>query len=217
MTARALLAIALRELRLAWSSGGMIWPLIFYLSVATLFPFAVGPDKQLLLRTGGGIIWIAALLASLLPVERLISADKNNGVIDQFSVRAMAEEVYALGKLIGHWLSFGPPLLVATIIAAGLMGLPGEAIGPLILSLALATPALAALALIAATLTAGLGGAGALAGLVIVPLAVPILIFGAGSLGDDGQTGIALLAACSLFLTALSPFAAGAAIRASRS
>ncbi len=216
MTGRALFAIAVRELRLAWSSGGMFWPLIFYLSVATLFPFAVGPDKALLVRTGGGIIWIAALLASLLPVERLITADSEAGFIDQYIVRGISEEYYALAKLAGHWLGFGPPLLAATVVASALMGLPDTMLPKLLIALALATPALAALGVVAATLTSGLGGAGALAGLIVVPLAIPILIFGAGSLNALGESGLYLLAAASLFLTAITPFAAGAAIRAAR-
>lgn len=216
MIGRALLSIAAREVRLAWTGGGLFWPLVFYLSVATLFPFAVGPDQSLLLRTGGGVIWIAALLASLLPVERLVAQDLASGVIDQFVVRGLADEYYAFGKLIGHWLSFGPPLILATFIASALMGLPGSALAVLLPALALATPALAALGLMAASLTAGLGGAGALAGLIIVPLGVPILIFGAGSLSGDGQSGLYLLAAASLFLTAIAPFAAGAALRAGR-
>ncbi len=214
MMGRAFVAIMLREVRRGWAGGGLAWPMIFYLSVATLFPFAVGPDKALLLKTGGGIIWIAALLASLLPVERLIEADRESGFLDQMALRAIAEEWTALAKLMGHWLGFAPPLLLATIVSAALMGLPVDRLPYLLAGLALASPALAALGLIAASLTAGLRGGSALAGLIIVPLAVPLLIFGAGSLRVGGQSGIWLLAASSLFLTAIAPFVAGAAIRA---
>ena len=213
MTAFA--AIAARELRRAWTGGGLWLPLVFYLSVATLYPFVVGPDRALLARTGGGVLWIAALLAALLPVERLVRPDMEAGVLDQLCLAGLADESVAAAKLVGHWLGFGPPLLAATLIAGAMLGLEGAALGRLILALAVAGPGLAALSLLVAALTAGLGSAGAVAGMLMVPLAVPLLIFGAGALGSD-PSALPLLAAASLFLTALTPFAAGAAIRAGR-
>lgn len=211
-------ALILRELRLA-GAGGHAWlPLVFFLLVATLFPFAVGPDKPLLVRTGGGALWMAALLAALLPAERLVEPDRAAGVIDQLAIRGISEETIALAKLIGHWLSFGPPLMVAAIPAAALMDLPGELLQRLELGLLLGTPGLAALGLMVGALTAGFRGTGALGGLLMLPLAVPILIFGASTLGEDGQMGgMKLLAAVSLLLVAVAPFAAGAAMRAARS
>jgi heme exporter protein B len=208
-------ALILRELRLAGTSGRAWLPLVFFLLVATLFPFAVGPDAPLLARTGGGALWMAALLAALLPVDRLVEPDRAGGVLDQLAVRGIGEETVAAAKLAGHWLSFGPPLMLAAIPAAALIKLPGELMWRLELGLLLGTPGLAALGLIVAALTAGFRVAGALAGLLMLPLAVPILIFGASIVGD--ASALKLLAAVSLLLVAVAPFAAGAAIRAERS
>jgi heme exporter protein B len=209
--------LLLRELRLALTGGNAALPLIFFLLVATLFPFAVGPDAPLLARTGGGALWMAALLAALLPVDRLVEPDRAAGVLDQLAVRGIADEEVALAKLLGHWLSFGPPLMLATLPAAALMKLPGEVLLRLELGLLAGTPGLAALSLIVAALTAGLRSTGALAGLLMLPLAVPLLIFGAAMTEPSGGAGAAkLLAAVSLLLIAIAPFAAGAAIRAGR-
>jgi len=210
-------ALVWRELRLAASGGNAVLPLIFFLLVATLFPFAVGPDRALLARTGGGALWMAALLAALLPVERLVEPDRASGVLDQLAVRGIGEESVALAKLAGHWLSFGPPLMLAGLPAAALMKLPGEVFIRLELGLLVGTPGLAALTLMVSALTAGLRGTGALAGLLMLPLAVPILIFGAGLTEQGSDTGaLKLLGAVSLLLVAVAPFAVGATIRAGR-
>ncbi|HEX8444299.1 MAG TPA: heme exporter protein CcmB [Allosphingosinicella sp.] len=212
-----MIALTLRELRLAATGGNALLPLIFFLLVATLFPFAVGPDAPLLARTGGGALWMAALLAALLPVDRLVEPDRASGVLDQLGVRGIGEESIAVAKLAGHWLSFGPPLMLAAIPAAALMKLPADVFSRLELGLLVGTPGLAALTLMVSALTAGLRGTGALAGLLMLPLAVPILIFGAGLIERGAETGaIKLLAAISLLLVAAAPFAAGAAIRARR-
>ena len=209
--------LVLRELRLAWTGGAAVLPLIFFLLVATLFPFAVGPDGPLLARTGGGALWMAALLAALLPVDRLVEPDRAAGVLDQYALRGIGEESVALAKLAGHWLSFGPPLMLAAIPAAALMKLPGDVLLRLELGLLVGTPGLAALTLGVAALTAGLRRGGALAGLLMLPLAVPLLIFGAGLIERGNDAGaLQLLAAVSLLLVAGAPFAAAAAIRAGR-
>ena len=210
-------ALLLRELRLAATGGSALLPLVFFLLVATLFPFAIGPDAPLLERTGGGALWVAALLAALLPVDRLVEPDRASGVLDQLALRGIAEEQVALAKLAGHWLSFGPPLMLAALPAAALMKLPGPALARLELGLLAGTPGLAALTLIVAALTSGLRTGGALAGLLMLPLAVPILVFGAGMSDPEGSAGaLKLLAAASLLLVAIAPFAAGAAMRAAR-
>jgi heme exporter protein B len=210
--------LILRELRLAGTGGHMLLPLIFFLLVAALFPFAVGPDRPLLARTGGGALWMAALLAALLPVERLIEPDRASGVLDQLAVRGLSDESVATAKLVGHWLSFGPPLMIAAIPAAALMKLPAAVLQRLELGLLAGTPGLAALTLMVAGLTAGLRGSGALAGLLMLPLAVPILIFGAGLAEQENAAGaLKLLAAVSLLLVAAAPFVTAAAIRAGRS
>ena len=210
-------ALIARELRLALAGGALMLPLIFFLLVATLFPFAVGPDGPLLARAGGGALWMAALLAALLPVDRLFGPDREAGVLDQLAVRGISDEAVAAAKLAGHWLGFGPPLLLAAIPAAALLKLPRDVLLRLELGLLAGTPGLAALTLIVAALTAGLRSGGAIAGLLLLPLAVPILIFGAGLIEPGGDPGaLKLLAAASLLLVAVAPFAAGAAIRAAR-
>ena len=210
-------SLILRELRLAATGGHALLPVIFFLLVATLFPFAVGPDRPLLARTGGGALWMAALLAALLPVERLVEPDRASGVLDQLAVRGVSEESVALAKLAGHWLSFGPPLMLAAVPAAALMKLPSDVLARLELGLLVGTPGLAALTLMVAALPAGLRGTGALAGLLMLPLAVPILIFGAGMIEPGSGAGaVKLLGAVSLLLVAAAPFAAGAAMRAAR-
>ena len=210
-------SLILRELRLAATGGNALLPLIFFLLVATLFPFAVGPDAPLLARTGGGALWMAALLAALLPVDRLVEPDRAAGVLDQLAVRGIGEETIALAKLAGHWLSFGPPLMLAAIPAAALMKLPQEVLLRLEVGLLVGTPGLAALTLMVSALTTGLRTTGALAGLLMLPLAVPLLIFGAGMIEQGLETGaVKLLGAVSLLLVAAAPFATGAAIRATR-
>jgi heme exporter protein B len=209
-----LAAIAWREVRRAWSSGGLVLPVAFFLLVAILFPFAIGPDGKLLARVGSGVIWTAALLAALLPVERLIAPDAESGVLDQFAARGLPDAAVAAAKMAGHWLGFAPALLAATVIAAALLRLPGEALPPILIALAIGTPGLAALGIATAGLVAGLRGAGALAGLVMLPFAVPLLIFGTTA---DQPGALKLLAACSLLLVAGCPFVAGAAMRMGRS
>lgn len=210
------LSLIAREVRLAWTGGGLWLPVIFYLAVATLFPFVTGPDKSLLARTSGGILWIAALLATLLPIERLILPDRQAGVLDQLAVRGWSDELVASAKIAGHIIAFAVPLLLATVIASALIGLPEEKLPTVLIGLALALPALAGLSVTIAALTAGLSGASALGGLLLVPLAIPILIFGAGTLSESPGNAMQLLAATSLAIAALSPFAAGAALRAGR-
>ncbi|MBU1755852.1 MAG: heme exporter protein CcmB [Alphaproteobacteria bacterium] len=196
--------------------GGSLLPLLFFLAVAMLYPFAVGPEPELLARTGGGVIWVAALLAAILPLERLVSADLEAGVFDQLHLRGVSEEWAMASRLLAHWLAFAPLLLLAALPAAALLNLPSETLRALLLGLLAGTPGLAAIGLAIAALTASLRGAAALSGLMVIPLAVPILIFGAGSLARPDGAGLALTAAISLGLCALAPFAAGAAIRAAR-
>jgi heme exporter protein B len=197
------------------SSGGATLVVAFFLLVATLFPFAIGPDAALLARIGGGVIWTAALLAALLPVERLIGPDLEAGIFDQFAVRGLSMVSVAMAKTIAHWLSFGPPLMLAAILAAGLLNLSAETLLRVEIGLLIGTPGLAALAVVTSALVAGVRGGGAVTGLVMLPLAVPLLIFGAGTLDAAGGGGaIKLLAAVSLVLVAGAPFIAAAAIRA---
>lgn len=206
------LALVARDVRRAWIGGGAAWPVAFFLLVACLFPFAVGPDAALLARIGGGVIWAAALLAALLPVERLIGPDVEAGVIDQWVVRDIPLVLIGFAKIVAHWIGFAPPLMLAAIVAAGLFDLPADTVLRVELGLLIGTPGLAALAVATSALVAGLRGGGAVAGLVMLPLAIPLLIFGAGSL-DGGLGALKLLGAVSLLLTGGAPWIAAAAIR----
>lgn len=197
--------------------GGAVLPVLFFLSVAMLYPFAVGPDAPLLAKTGGGVIWVAALLAAILPLDRLVEPDIESGMFDQWALRGIAEEMVIAVRMLAHWLSFGPPLMLAALPAAALLGIDAQALRTVEIGLLAGTPGLAALGVTVAALTAGLRGGAALAGLLVIPLAVPVLIFGAGSLGTAGSAGLALTGAASLVLVTLAPFAGGAAVRAARS
>jgi len=114
--------------------GSAFLPLIFFLLVAVLFPFAVGPEPTLLARTGGGVLWIATLLASILPLDRLVAADREAGVFDQLRLRGISEEVAMTARLIAHWLCFAPLMILATLPAAALLSLSGETLARLVVS-----------------------------------------------------------------------------------
>lgn len=197
-------------------SGGGVLPLLFFLAVAMLYPFAVGPDAQLLARTGGGIIWVAALLAAILPIEKLVSNDLEAGVFDQLALRGISEELAMVMRLLAHWLAFAPLLLLATLPAAALLNLSAETTRTVVLGLVAGTPGLAAVGVAVAALTAAMRGGAALAGLMVIPLAVPLLIFGAGALARPDASSLLVTAAISLGLCAVAPIAAGASIRAAR-
>jgi heme exporter protein B len=207
--------LIVRDLRRSLSGGAWL-PVVFFLLVATLVPFAIGPDARVLARIAGGALWIAALTAALLPIDRLVEPDRASGVLDQLFLHGAADEAVALAKIVAHWLTFAPLLLLAAIPASLLLGMDGAALGRSILSLAVGSVGLAALAVAVAALTAGLPRAGSLAGILLLPLAVPLLIFGAAASGDGASGPLLLEAAVSLVLLAGAPFVAGAGIRASR-
>jgi heme exporter protein B len=201
-------ALILRDVRRGFTGAAWL-PIAFFVLVAALVPFAIGPDARLLARIGPGVLWIAALTAALLPIERLVEPDRADGVLDQLALHGLSEESVAIAKIAAHWLGFAPLLLIAAIPAAALLAMDGPSLLRVEVALLVGTPALASLAVAVATVTAGLPRAGSMAGLLLLPLAVPLLIFGAAD-------AVLLEAAISLLLTAGAPFVAGAAIRASR-
>ena len=207
-------ALILRDVRRAWAGGGAVLPIAFFLLVAILFPFGVGPDAALLGRVASGVIWAAALLAALLPAERLVAPDLEAGVLDQLGVRGVPLVLVATAKLAAHWLSFGPPLMLAALIASALLALPGDRLAAVELALLIGTPGLAALGLATGALVAGLRGAGAVAGLVMLPLGVPVLIFGAGAV--ESAQGLKLLGATTLVLLVGAPLVAAGAMAVAR-
>jgi len=194
-------ALIIRDVRRGFTGAAWL-PIAFFLLVATLVPFAIGPDARLLARIAPGVLWIAALTAALLPIERLIEPDRADGVLDRLALHGLAEESVAFAKIAAHWLTFAPLLLVAALAASALLAIDGASLCRVEIALAIGTPALAALAVAVAAVTAGLPRAGSLAGLLLLPLAV--------------ANALLLEAAISLLLTAGAPFVAGAAIRASR-
>ena len=141
---RQLWAIFRRDLALllvgGQGRGGAMLPLLFFVSVAMLFPFAVGPDAKLLARTGAGVIWVAALLAAILPLDRLVEPDLEAGFFDQWALRGLSEEWLILTRIVAHWLSFGVPLMLAAPISAGLLGLDASQLRTVEIGLLLGTP-----------------------------------------------------------------------------
>ncbi|MFZ4383205.1 MAG: heme exporter protein CcmB [Sandarakinorhabdus sp.] len=204
------LLLVRRDLLLIARSPALWLPVMFFVLAAALFPFAVGPDARLLARIAPGIIWVSALLAALLPVETLLAPDVEDGSIDQLIARGISLELVCAARILAHWVGFALPLLAALPVAGVLLGMDSEDGVRIALALLLGTPALASLAVVAAALTAGLRGGGALAGLIVLPLALPVLIFGVGS---DVDGAFRLLGAASLVALAVGPFAAAAALK----
>ena len=208
-------ALIVRDVRRGFTGAAWL-PIAFFLLIAALVPFAIGPDGRLLARIGPGALWIAALTAALLPIERLVEPDRSDGVLDQLYLHGAADETVATAKIAAHWLTFGPLLLVAAFPAAAMLHIDGPALARLLLSIWIGTPGLAALAVAVAALTAGLPRSGSLAGILLLPLAVPLLIFAGAFCANGNRQPMALEAAISILLMAGAPFVAGAAIKASR-
>jgi len=215
-----LAALLARELRLARRlGGGASLGLVFFLILVTLVPFAVGPDPKLLARIGPAVLWIAALLASLLGLDRLFQADAEDGSLDLFQLSAVPLELVVVLKCAAHWLTAGLPLVVAAPVFGLMLGLEPAALFGVAASLLAGTPALHALGAIGAALTVGLRRGGLLMAILILPLAVPVLIFGvaAAAAAAGGpvpfRTPFLILCALSLFALAGAPFAAAAALR----
>lgn len=218
-TGRAFASLVHRDLLLAYRSRGeLINPLLFFLLVTTLFPLAVGSDPQTLRAIAPGVIWVAALLAAFLSTDTLFRSDLDDGSLEQLVVSPQPLPVLALAKISGHWVSSALPLLVIAPLLGGMMQLPLQTIPALLLSLALGTPALSVIGAIGAALTVNLKRGGMLLALLVLPLYIPVLIFGASAV-DAAAHGIPaggqllLLAAMSAFGVTLGPFAVAAGLR----
>jgi heme exporter protein B len=192
--------------------------LLFYALVVVLFPLSLPPDGALLAAVGPGVLWVAALLASLLALPRLLAADYHDGTLEQIALSPYPLAALVSGKIAAHWLTTGLPLVVLTPLFALPYGLDGEAIVVLAAGLALGTPILSLLGAIGAALTLGARGGGSLLALLILPLYAPVLIFGAGA-ADAVRAGVgagahlSLLGAGLLVAIAAAPWAAAAAVR----
>lgn len=204
-----------RDLSLmAGRPGEWLMPLVFFLLVALLLPFAIGPEPALLARLAPGILWVGALLASLIPVATLFATDSADGTLDQLLVRGIAAETLAAARLLALWLGFGGPLLLAAPLAAVLLGTPMALLLQLLPGLLAGALGLSALAVLAGSVTLGARGGAGLVALLVVPLAIPLLLFGSR---PDAPGALGLGTATALLLAAVVPFAAGAALRVSRS
>ena len=212
----AMAAIISRDVRLAFRAGGEAFTLVlFFIMIAAIAPFAIGPDKALLARVAPGLVWIAALLSMLLGLDRLFRADAEDGSLLLFRHAAIPLEAVVAAKLIAHWLVTALPLIVATPVLAILLSMDVESWWRTVLALVCGTPALVAFGALGAAVTVGLPRGGVLAAVLLVPLAVPVVIFGVGSIsGQAAGSALLLLIAISLVSCALSPFAASLALRA---
>ena len=210
----ALAALLRRDLRLAGRAGGGATGVAFLLTIATLVPFAVGPDLAQLQRIGPAILWIAALLSVLLGLERLFAADLEDGSLDVLRLGPLPLEIVVLARCAAHWLTACLPVALAAPLLGLLYAMPAAQLGFLFLSLLIGTPALVLLGAAGAAATVGVRRGGVLLSLIVLPLSVPALIFGVAAAQGAGWQPFALLGATSLAALALAPFAAAAALRA---
>jgi heme exporter protein B len=219
----AFTALLARDLRLsARSGGGAVLALGFFALVATLVPLGIGADLKVLTRVAGGVLWVAAVLAALLSLDRLFQGDFEDGSLDVIALSPLSLESVSLAKMLAHFLSTGLPLTLISPLLALLFDLPPSATLTLFLSLLIGTPAVSAVGAIGASLTLSLKRGGLILPLIILPLLAPAVIFGSGAVSAvlDGQMGMSqssdglwLLAAFSAAACLLSPFAAAASVR----
>ena len=217
----SLAAIAGQTARLqVRSGGGALVGLIFFLAVVTIVPFGIGPDLKLLSRIGPAILWIGALLATLLGLDRLFQDDRDDGALDLLFLSGVPLELIALAKAAGHWLATGLPLVIVAPFLGLLLGLDLPALGAVTLTLLAGTPALTLIGTIGAALMTALGRGGLLVAVLVLPFAIPVLVFGvsaAASVIIGPQPFLPpflILIALSLVSTVIAAIAGGAALRA---
>lgn len=216
----ALAALLMRDMRVAVRlGGGALIGVLFFLTVVTLMPFAIGPDLVLLARIGPAILWLGALLASLLALDRLIAADHEDGSLDLILMARVPLELTLAVKALAHWLTTGLPLVIAAPLLGLLLNLEPKATAAVALTLLVGTPALTFIGLIGAALTVALRRGGLLLAVVILPLTVPVLIFGVAGANAvivgpmSFGTPFSMLCALTLISAVIGPFAAAAALR----
>jgi heme exporter protein B len=211
-------SLLMRDLKLAArSGGGAALALAFFALMATLVPLGIGADLRLLARVAAGVLWVGAVLAALLSLDRLYQGDFDDGSLDLIALSPLSLEQVALAKFLAHWLSTGLPLTLLSPLLALFFGLPGAGTEMLVLSLLIGTPAVSAVGAIGASLTLSLKRGGLLLPLLILPLLTPVVIFGAGAVSAalDGLANgaLGLLAAFSVAAVLLSPFVTAACVR----
>jgi heme exporter protein B len=220
---RAFTLLLKRDLTLAMRHRAeMINPLLFFVLVTSLFPLGIGADPKLLQAVGPGVIWVAALLAALLSLEGIFRSDFEDGTLEQFLLSSHPVSVLVLAKVLAHWLITGLPLLVISPLLGVLLGLPGDAIMILLVTLTLGTPVLSLIGAVGVALTVGLRKGGMILSLLVLPLYVPLLIFAASAV-DTAAAGLpvtahlSLISALLVLSLSLSPLATAAALRISLS
>lgn len=215
----AITAIVGHDTRLAVRRGAdMLAAVGFFVLAAMLFPFGLGGDPALLARAAPGLIWVTALLAAMLPLERLFAGDYEDGTLDHLVLADVPLELVVLAKALAHWLTAGLPLIAAAPFLAVTLNMPLPGFGLLVAALALGTPTLTLIGAIGAALALGARRSGALISLLVLPLYIPVLIFGAAAVdaaisGIDAGPRLMALAGFLLAAVALAPFAAAAALR----
>ena len=216
---RGVAALVARDLRLVWRRPGDVSVVLAFFVVATvLFPLGIGPEANILARIAAGVLWCAALFASLLSLDRLFAADYEDGTLDLLLLAPWPLELAALGKCAAHWIVTGLPLAAVAPLLGVAFGLRQESLLALAATLLVGTPTLSLIGGLAAALTLGARRSGALLALLALPLCVPTLIFGAGAvesltMGEDFTTHLAILAALALVALATTPWAIAAALR----
>lgn len=215
----AFAAVLARDLRLAFRrKGDVAQVLVFFVIVASLFPLGTGAEPNQLRAIGPGVVWVAALLAAMLSLNRLFASDHADGSLEQMLVGAQPLGGIVAGKITAHWLVSGLPLTLIAPVLGVQYDLPAQALGVLVLSLALGTPVLSLIGAVGAALTLGARGAAVLLALLVLPLYVPVLVFGAGAvtaalIGMPSQAHLSLLGAFLAFSLVFAPLATCAALR----
>ena len=216
----ALYALIARDIRISWRiGGGALIGVLFFFTVVTLMPFAVGPDIALLKRIGPAILWLGAMLASLLTLDRLFMADLEDGSLDLIMMSRTPLELVCVAKALAHWLAASVPLIVATPALGVMLNLDGNATLGVMLTLLVGTPALTLTGMIGAALAVTLRRGGLLLPVLVLPLSIPVLIFGVivsnAAATGDGFAGapLSILAALSLLGAVVGPVAAAASLR----
>lgn len=216
-----LLLVIRRDLVLAMRRrADVLTTLVFFVMVVSLFPLGVGPEMAMLRKMAPGVLWVAALLASMLSLGRLFAADHLDGTLEQMMLAPQSLSMVVLGKMIAHWMVSGLPLVLMAPVLGVQFDMPAEALGILIVGLLLGTPILSMLGAIGAALTLGLRGGGVLLSLLVLPLCIPVLIFGTGAV-EAASTGLSvaphlsLLGALLVLALAFTPWVAAQALRIS--
>ena len=216
---RGFLAIVRRELQLAFRRGGdAVLALGFFVVAVALFPFAIGPERALLASIAAGLIWVTAMLAATVSVERLFRADLEDGTLELLALKSLPLELVVLAKVLAHWLLSGLAVLLLTPLLAIMLHLPEAALPPLLAGLALGTPVLSLIGALGAALVLGARRGGALIGLIVLPLFLPVLIFGVSAVeaalsGLPVAPHLMILGALLLVALPVGVFGAAAALR----